>query len=175
MGDGIFVVSNPRGYEGTFSQGIMSAIRREGEIDVVQISAPISHASSGGPVLNASGQVIGVASALVDGEQSINFALPASLVAQLLARVNPTALAESLPAALDRASPVFAEPGRSTPPDLTYEPRGRAPAWTRTAARARISTMRRVLLAVLVVLAVVEAGCRTPNKDPNDTQRVEQR
>jgi Trypsin-like peptidase domain len=122
VGDGIFVVSNPRGYEGTLSQGIMSAIRREGELDVVQISAPLSHASSGGPVLNAAGQVIGVASALVDGEQSINFALPASLVAQLLARVNPTALAESLPAALDRASAVLAEPGRSTPPDLTYEP-----------------------------------------------------
>ena len=123
VGDGIFVVSNPRGYEGTFSQGIVSAIRREGEIDVMQISAPISHGSSGGPVLNAAGQVIGVASALVDGEQNINFALPVSLVAQLLARVNPTALAESLPAAVDRASAArFTEPAPSTPPDLTYEP-----------------------------------------------------
>jgi hypothetical protein len=31
----------------------------------------------------------------------------------------------------------------------------------------------RVLLAVLVFLAIAEAGCRTPTKDPNDTQRVE--
>jgi hypothetical protein len=33
----------------------------------------------------------------------------------------------------------------------------------------------RVLLAILVFLAIAEAGCRTPTKDPNDTQRVERR
>jgi len=115
-------MSNPRGYEGTFSQGIVSAIRRESGIDVMQISAPIAHGSSGGPVLNTAGLVIGVASALVDGEQNINFALPASLMAELLTRVNPAALAGSLPAALDRAAAGFADPTLSGSPDVTYEP-----------------------------------------------------
>jgi hypothetical protein len=43
-------------------------------------------------------------------------------VAQLLARVNPEALTESLPAAPDRAAARFAEPTFAAPSDVTYEP-----------------------------------------------------
>ena len=50
---------------------------------------------------------------------------------------------------------------------------GRRAAAAGTAARARINGMRRVLVAVLAVLVVVGAGCRT--SDEKDTQRVEHR
>src|SRR6266508_4015732 len=58
VGDVVYVAGNPEGLEGTFSQGIVSALRGS---DYVQITAAISHGSSGGPVLNSRGEVIGVA------------------------------------------------------------------------------------------------------------------
>jgi S1-C subfamily serine protease len=52
VGDIIYIVGNPEGLEGTFSQGIVSALRGT---KYIQVSAPISHGSSGGPVLNTRG------------------------------------------------------------------------------------------------------------------------
>lgn len=53
VGDVVYVAGNPEGLEGTFSQGIVSALRGS---EYVQITAPISHGSSGGPVLNSRGR-----------------------------------------------------------------------------------------------------------------------
>ncbi len=61
IGDELFVVGNPKGLEGTFSKGIVSAIRTVGQNSILQITAPISPGSSGGPVLDEQGKVIGVA------------------------------------------------------------------------------------------------------------------
>jgi S1-C subfamily serine protease len=57
VGDQIYVAGNPEGLEGTFSQGIISAIRELASGRVLQITAPISPGSSGGPVsrVNSSG------------------------------------------------------------------------------------------------------------------------
>ena len=61
VGDGVYVAGNPKGYlEGTFSDGIISAIRGDSTNKRLQMTAPISPGSSGGPVLNWSGEVIGV-------------------------------------------------------------------------------------------------------------------
>jgi hypothetical protein len=79
IGDEIFAVGNPKGLEGTFSQGIVSSIRREGKDSVIQITAPISPGSSGGPVLNTQGEVIGVAVGGITSGQALNFAIPSSL------------------------------------------------------------------------------------------------
>jgi len=48
VGDDVYAIGNPEGLEGTFSQGIVSSIRKSLNIDLLQISAPISHGSSGG-------------------------------------------------------------------------------------------------------------------------------
>jgi S1-C subfamily serine protease len=53
VGDEIYVMGNPEGLEGTFSRGNVSAIRSAK--GVIQITAPISHGSSGGPVLDERG------------------------------------------------------------------------------------------------------------------------
>lgn len=95
VGDDVFAIGSPGGYEGTFSQGLVSGVRRVGSVPLLQITAPISRGSSGGPILNARGRVVGVTTALVEGEQNLNFASPApalrSLVASLTA--SPSALA----------------------------------------------------------------------------------
>lgn len=59
----MFAVGNPQGLEGTFSQGIISSIRQIGSDTLLQTTAPISPGSSGGPVVNDQGRVIGVAAA----------------------------------------------------------------------------------------------------------------
>ena len=87
VGDEVYAVGNPRGLEGTFSQGIVSSIRQIGSDMLFQITAPISPGSSGGPVLNTQGKVIGIAVATFSGGQNLNFAIPASYLAPLLKSV----------------------------------------------------------------------------------------
>jgi S1-C subfamily serine protease len=84
VGDEVYVAGNPEGLEGTFSQGIVSSIRRAGPGSLIQITAPISPGSSGGPVLNSNGKVIGIAVASFKGGQNLNFAIPAPYLAQLI-------------------------------------------------------------------------------------------
>jgi len=59
IGDEVYAIGNPLGLEGTFSKGIVSGIRQIGSETIFQLSAPISLGSSGGPVLNIKGQVMG--------------------------------------------------------------------------------------------------------------------
>lgn len=90
IGDNLFVIGCPRGYEGTFSTGIVSAIReKEHGQDRLQMTAPISPGSSGGPVMNESGEVVGVSvSGRIDG-QALNFAVLARHVQALLDAIEP--------------------------------------------------------------------------------------
>src|SRR6266567_2731092 len=81
-GDEVYVVGNPEGLVGTFSQGIISAFRGT---DYIQITAPISPGSSGGPVINRYGEVIGVATAFIKEGQNLNFAIPVAKLFRLLA------------------------------------------------------------------------------------------
>jgi hypothetical protein len=94
VGDPVFAVGNPRGLEGTLSEGIVSAIRPVGADAVLQISAPISPGSSGGPVLDGSARVIGVAAATLKGGQNLNFAIPSAYVSRLVSGLKaPTPIA----------------------------------------------------------------------------------
>ncbi|HEY5909577.1 MAG TPA: S1C family serine protease [Verrucomicrobiae bacterium] len=84
IGDTVFAVGNPQGLEGTFSQGIISGIRDFEKGTLLQITAPISPGSSGGPVLGLDGKVLGVAVATLKTGQNLNFAIPAQYVEELL-------------------------------------------------------------------------------------------
>jgi tetratricopeptide (TPR) repeat protein len=85
-GDEVYVAGNPEGLEGTFSKGVISGVRSSKGRRYLQITAPISPGSSGGPVLNAAGEVIGIAVASLRTGQNLNFAIPASYVRSLLSR-----------------------------------------------------------------------------------------
>lgn len=85
QGEDIVVVGSPLGLETTVSDGIISSIR--GKDGIIQITAPVSPGSSGSPVLNSIGEVIGVATFNIGGKQggqSLNFAIPVKHVANLL-------------------------------------------------------------------------------------------
>ncbi len=78
VGERVIVVGSPLGFEKSVSDGIIASVRemeRFGEI--YQITAPASPGSSGGPVLNTSGEVIGVVTFQFRSGQNLNFAIPA--------------------------------------------------------------------------------------------------
>ena len=89
VGAPIYVVGNPRGLEGTFSQGIISSIRKVGIDKILQLTAAISPGSSGGPVLNDKGQVIGVSVATFRSGQNLNFAIPSNYLEKLMEQIGP--------------------------------------------------------------------------------------
>ncbi|HXD31667.1 MAG TPA: tetratricopeptide repeat protein [Pyrinomonadaceae bacterium] len=83
-GESVVVIGNPFGLEGSVSNGIVSAVRDIPTFGrIIQITAPISPGSSGSPVVNMQGQVLGVATLQITGGQSINFAIPAERISQL--------------------------------------------------------------------------------------------
>lgn len=85
-GESIVVIGNPFGFEGSVSNGIVSAVRDISNYGrIIQITAPISPGSSGSPVVNMSGQLVGVATLQLTDGQSLNFAVPSERVAQLQA------------------------------------------------------------------------------------------
>jgi len=86
VGDAVYVVGNPYGLEGTFTQGIVSGIRETDTTGYIQITAAISSGNSGGPVLDSQGEVIGVAVASLKGGQNLNFAIPSSYLSELLSK-----------------------------------------------------------------------------------------
>ena len=84
VGDKVVAIGNPRGLEGAVPEGIVGAIRGTAEgVQVLQITAPISPGSSGGPLFSAAGEVVGVTTATLRDSQSLNFAVPAALLLTL--------------------------------------------------------------------------------------------
>jgi S1-C subfamily serine protease len=100
IGETVFAVGNPRGLEGTFSAGIVSGYREIKGLSLLQITAPISPGSSGGPIADEKGEVIGIAVATFRGGQNLNFAIPVRYIKQLSASMSaPTPLSRTAKAA----------------------------------------------------------------------------
>ncbi len=96
-GESIVVIGNPYGLEGSVSNGIVSAVREiSGYGKIIQITASISPGSSGSPVVNMAGQVIGIATLQAAEGQNLNFAVPAERISQL--RINDLQTFSSLSA-----------------------------------------------------------------------------
>ena len=89
IGATVYVAGNPRGLEGTFSNGIISSRRDKYTKERLQMTAPISPGSSGGPVLNSKGEVIGVSFMTLVGGQNLNFAIPSRYLRELLTESTP--------------------------------------------------------------------------------------
>ena len=84
VGEKIIVIGTPLGLDKTVSDGIVSAVREiPGFGRIVQLTAPISPGSSGSPVINMKGEVIGVATFFVVAGQNLNFAIPGERIARL--------------------------------------------------------------------------------------------
>ena len=98
VGERIIVYGSPLGWENTVSDGIVSAIRDIPDYGrVIQITAPISPGSSGSPVLNMQGEVIGVATFQSIKGQNLNFAIPSEkIVSLILTEENKISIAEEM-------------------------------------------------------------------------------
>jgi len=84
VGDDILAIGNPKGFENTLSIGIVSGIRSEDGTDYYQITSPISPGSSGGPIINKDGNVVGVSTFYMEGGQNLNFSVPSAYIFRLL-------------------------------------------------------------------------------------------
>ena len=97
VGDQVVAIGNPLGYERSITLGIVSALHRSltspggAPIDrVIQTDAVLNRGNSGGPLLNAQGEVIGVSSAIASGDGSstgIGFAIPINTVDDVVAQL----------------------------------------------------------------------------------------
>lgn len=78
IGQKVYAIGSPMGYENTISEGIISGLRgyEEGTEELIQITAPISPGSSGGAVLDVQGNLIGISTKTLKGSQNLNFAIP---------------------------------------------------------------------------------------------------
>ncbi|HEX8456376.1 MAG TPA: trypsin-like peptidase domain-containing protein [Pyrinomonadaceae bacterium] len=134
-GDTAYALGNPKGFEGTISSGLVSGVRRDGTVRLLQFDAAISPGSSGGPVLDNRGEVIGVASLFFRESQNLNFAVHVSHLVDLLNREKNGAPAvtensgreHSIPPAGNRKS-VPSSPTIATTKDPPAAPRPKAEA-----------------------------------------------
>lgn len=74
-GQKVVAIGSPLGLFNSVSDGIISGFRKIDGVDMIQFTAPISHGSSGGAVLNMYGEVIGISTAGFDRGQNINLAV----------------------------------------------------------------------------------------------------
>lgn len=75
-GQKVVAIGSPLGLLNSVSDGIISGFRDINDTEMIQFTAPISHGSSGGAVLNMYGELIGISTAGIDGGQNINLAIP---------------------------------------------------------------------------------------------------
>jgi len=84
VGERIYAIGSPEGLSNSLSEGIVSGKRTMNGARLIQITAAISPGSSGGPVINERGSVIGVAVGAISSGQNLNFAIPVAMIHPLL-------------------------------------------------------------------------------------------
>src|ERR671924_1411005 len=97
VGDAVVAIGNPFGLERTVTAGIVSALQREITApngfaidEVIQTDAAINRGNSGGPLLNANGDVIGVNAQIestTGGNVGIGFAIPINTVKEVVSQI----------------------------------------------------------------------------------------
>ena len=91
IGETVIAIGNPYGYANTVTSGVISAVGRDIEVSegywlrgLIQTDAPINPGSSGGPLLNINGGLIGINTAIRPEAQNIGFAIPVDTLADNL-------------------------------------------------------------------------------------------
>ncbi|MBX3609522.1 MAG: trypsin-like peptidase domain-containing protein [Hydrogenophaga sp.] len=99
VGARVYAIGAPRGLETTISDGLLSGIRRNerAAFEALQITVPISPGSSGGGLFDAQGRLIGITTFGLKDSQNLNFALPASWIAEVPERAQAALAARNAP------------------------------------------------------------------------------
>jgi len=94
VGERVVAIGHPLGLGNTVSDGLVSAVRKiNPQLTVLQVSAPISQGSSGGPLFNEAGEVIGISTLIVAQGQNLNFGMPVNQLKAMLRNGKGTPLA----------------------------------------------------------------------------------
>ena len=86
VGEEVVAIGNPLSLESTVSNGIVSGIRAAEDEGgkFLQVTTPISPGSSGGPLFNMAGEVVGITTLYLEGGENLNFAIPINDAKRLL-------------------------------------------------------------------------------------------
>ncbi|OAB46021.1 S1C family serine protease [Paenibacillus glacialis] len=96
VGEGVVAIGNPQGFDHTVTSGVLSAKERTIDINeedgsgtrkykhLLQTDASINPGNSGGPLLNLNGEVIGMNVAVSADAQGIGFAIPSSVISEVV-------------------------------------------------------------------------------------------
>ncbi len=90
IGEMVLTIGNPLGLKHTVTSGIVSATERispglsEKLLDFIQTDSAINPGSSGGPLVNLHGEVVGINTAMISKAQSIGFAIPINTVKMVM-------------------------------------------------------------------------------------------
>jgi len=118
-GETVLVIGNPEGLQGSVSNGIISAFRENRSY--IQITAPISPGSSGSPVFDETGQVIGMATLVSKEGQNLNFAISAEKIEAVLRSGVSEASSTPSPAPDHKLASVYYSKALSESQDEDYE------------------------------------------------------
>jgi serine protease Do len=104
-GERVVAIGNPLGLGNTVSDGLVSGLREIAPtVNVIQISAPLSPGSSGGPLFNERGEVIGISRLIFTEGQNLNFGVPVNSLKPMLAVAKGTPFASWKPAGAPQRS-----------------------------------------------------------------------
>lgn len=137
VGEEVVAIGSPLGLLNTVSTGIVSAVRTLGGQEMIQITAPTWHGSSGGGLFDKQGNLIGITSGGMREGQNLNFAIPVKFVQQLMQRAgSPQPLpgfgrggAAELAAFLNELFPEMIVNGETVPVQYFIMPNENARPW----------------------------------------------
>lgn len=115
VGEEVVAIGNPLGLEQTVSNGILSGVRADKEAGgkFLQVTVPFTHGSSGGPLFNMMGEVIGITTLVYEGAGNLNFAIPVNDAKSLLR--NQFAVLHNLPNEAAKKTPIANKKVPNTP------------------------------------------------------------
>jgi hypothetical protein len=116
VGQRVYAVGAPKGYELTLSDGLVSSLRdtKQGAPQI-QTSAPVSPGSSGGGLFDVNGLLVGIITWQERDSQNLNFAYPAEWIAQV-----PERGKANLAKLEERSKPVAVSPGGTALPPVDH-------------------------------------------------------
>ncbi len=98
-GDKVIAIGNPLGLQFSVSQGIISAIHREGPNNIngyIQTDAALNPGNSGGPLINTEGEVVGINNFKIGSGESLGFALESPFIKSTINEIGEEKLGKTL-------------------------------------------------------------------------------
>ena len=90
VGEKTIAIGNPLGLSFSVSEGIISALKREGPNNIpayIQIDVPLNRGNSGGPLINKNGKVIGINNFKLQNSENLGFSLESNYAVEAINKI----------------------------------------------------------------------------------------